>query len=191
MGTRHRGTNEEINALNAFIKLARSAESVTVRIQTALPATLTITQFGVLDALYHIGPLCQSELAEKLLKSGGNLTLVVDNLEKAGYVLRERDPADRRFVVVKLTENGQAFIANLWPKVVGKVTREMNALSFTELADLSRLCKKSASNVELIFILLKPACTRPPRTDCITSRRFLPTSAAICTSTPRRWGCVS
>ena len=142
MGTRHRGTNEEINALNAFIKLARSAESVTVRIQTALPATLTITQFGVLDALYHIGSLCQSELAEKLLKSGGNLTLVVDNLEKAGYVLRERDPADRRFVVVKLTENGQAFIANLWPKVVGKVTREMNALSFTELADLSRLCKK-------------------------------------------------
>ena len=142
MGTRHRGTNEEINALNAFIKLARSAESVTVRIQTALPATLTITQFGVLDALYHIGPLCQSELAEKLLKSGGNLTLVVDNLEKAGYVLRERDPADRRFVVVKLTEHGQAFIANLWPKVVGKVTREMNALSFTELADLSRLCKK-------------------------------------------------
>ena len=67
---------------------------------------------------------------------------MVDNLEKAGYVLRERDPADRRFVVVKLTENGQAFIANLWPKVVGKVTREMNALSFTELADLSRLCKK-------------------------------------------------
>jgi MarR family 2-MHQ and catechol resistance regulon transcriptional repressor len=142
MGTRHRGTIEEINALNAFIKLQRSAESVSVRIHAILPEGLTITQFGVLEALHHLGPLCQSELAEKLLKSGGNLTLVVDNLEKAGYVLRERDAADRRFVVVKLTDKGQAFIAALFPKVVAKVTREMGALSSTELNDLGRLCKK-------------------------------------------------
>ena len=142
MGTRHRGTIEEINALNAFIKLLRSAESVSVRIHSELPEGLTVTQFGVLEALHHIGPLCQSELAEKLLKSGGNLTLVVDNLEKAGHVLRERDPADRRYVVVKLTEKGQVFIAALFPKVVANVTREMSALSSTELADLGRLCKK-------------------------------------------------
>ena len=142
MGTRHRGAIEEINALNAFIKLQRSAESVSTRIHAILPEGITITQFGVLDALHHVGPLCQSELAEKLLKSGGNLTLVVDNLEKGGYVLRERDAADRRFVVVKLTEKGHAFIAALFPKVVSKVTREMSALSSTELADLGRLCKK-------------------------------------------------
>ena len=142
MGTRHRGTIEEINALNAFIKLQRSAESVSVRVHTVLPDGLTITQFGVLESLYHIGPLCQSELAEKLLKSGGNLTLVVDNLEKAGYVLRERDPADRRFVVVKLTPKGQAFISALFPKDDANVTRVMAALSSTELSDLGRLCKK-------------------------------------------------
>ncbi|HVT72367.1 MAG TPA: MarR family transcriptional regulator [Lacunisphaera sp.] len=142
MGTRYRGTLEEINALNAFIKLARAAESVSARVHSVLPDGLTVTQFGVLEALHHIGPLCQSELAEKLLKSGGNLTLVVDNLEKAGYVLRERDPADRRFVVVKLTEKGQAFIASLFPKVVANVTKEMSILSSTELADFGRLCKK-------------------------------------------------
>ena len=142
MGTRHRGAIEEINALNAFIKLQRSAESVSARIHAVLPEGLTITQFGVLEAIYHIGPLCQSELAEKLLKSSGNLTLVVDNLEKAGYVRRERDAADRRFVVVKLTEKGHAFIAVIFPKVVANVTREMGALSSTELADLGRLCKK-------------------------------------------------
>ena len=142
MGTRHRGPIEEINALNAFIKLERAAESVSARVHAVLPEALTVTQFGVLEALHHIGPLCQSELAEKLLKSGGNLTLVVDNLEKAGHVLRERDPADRRFVVVRLTEKGQAFIAALFPKVVANVTREMAALSSTELADFGRLCKK-------------------------------------------------
>lgn len=142
MGTRHRGAIEEINALNAFIKLQRAAESVSSRVHTVLPTGLTITQFSVLEALFHIGPLCQGELAEKLLRSGGNLTLVVDNLEKAGYVLRERDPADRRFVVVRLTESGQTFISGIFPGVVANVTREMSALSSTELMDLSRLCKK-------------------------------------------------
>lgn len=142
MGTRHRGTIEEINALNAFIKLQRAAESVSARVHSVLPSDLTVTQFGVLEALHHIGPLCQSELAEKLLKSGGNLTLVVDNLEKAGYVQRERDPADRRFVVVKLTPKGQAFIATLFPKVVANVTREMAVLSSTEIADFGRVLKK-------------------------------------------------
>ena len=142
MGTRHRGTIEEINALNAFIKLQRASESVSARVHAVLPAGLTVTQFGVLEALHHIGPLCQSELAEKLLKSGGNLTLVVDNLEKAGYVARERDPADRRFVVVKLTEKGQAFISALFPKVVANVTREMAALSGTELSDFGKKKKK-------------------------------------------------
>ena len=142
MGTRHRGPLEEINALNCFIKLQRAAESVATRVHAVLPDSLTITQFGVLEALHHIGPLCQSELAEKLLRSGGNLTLVVDNLEKAGLVLRERDPADRRFVVVRLTDKGQAFITALFPKVAANITQEMRALSGTELSDLSRLCKK-------------------------------------------------
>lgn len=142
MGTRHRGTNEEINALNAFIKLQRAAESVSSRVHAVLPDGLTVTQFGVLESLHHLGPLCQGELAEKLLRSGGNLTLVVDNLEKAGYVTRERDPADRRFVVVKLTERGTRFIIEIFPKVLANVVREMNALSATELNDLGRLCKK-------------------------------------------------
>lgn len=142
MGTRYQGTLEEINALNAFIKLQRASESVSARVHEVLPSGLTITQFGVLEALHHLGPLCQGELAEKLLRSGGNLTLVVDNLEKAGLVLRERDPADRRFVVVKLTDKGSAYISDLVPKVVGNVAREMGVLSFTELSDLGRLCKK-------------------------------------------------
>jgi len=142
MGTRHRGTIEEINALNTFIKLQRAAESVTARVHAALPADLTVTQFGVLECLHHLGPLCQGELAEKLLRSGGNLTLVVDNLEKAGLVARERDAADRRFVVVKLTAKGSASIAALFPQVAANVTREMGRLSSTELLDLGRLCKK-------------------------------------------------
>jgi len=142
MGTHHQGTVEEINALNAFIKLQRAAESVASRVHAGLPAGLTTTQFAVLDALQHLGPLCQGELAEKLLRTGGNLTLVVDNLEKAGHVVRERDPADRRFVVVKLTERGARFVGEVYPSIVARVTQELGRLSATEILDLGRLCKK-------------------------------------------------
>jgi MarR family transcriptional regulator, 2-MHQ and catechol-resistance regulon repressor len=142
MGSRHRGPAAEIAALNAFIKLQRAAESVSTRVHTVLPADLTVTQFGVLDALYHLGPLCQGELAEKLLRSGGNLTLVVNNLEKSGYVRRERDATDRRFVVVRLTPRGERLIAEVFPRVALRVTAEMGQLTAAELSELDRLCRK-------------------------------------------------
>jgi CDP-glucose 4,6-dehydratase len=45
--------------------------------------------------------MSQSEIGAKLLKSSGNVTLVVDNLEKRGLVRRERDSDDRRVVTVR------------------------------------------------------------------------------------------
>ena len=69
---------------------------------------LTHGQFGTMEALFHLGPLCQRELGEKLLRSGGNLTMVIDNLEKKGWVRRERQPDDRRKVLVSLTPKGRA-----------------------------------------------------------------------------------
>ena len=47
-------------------------------------ADLTMGQFGVLEALLHLGPMCQQELGAKLLRSGSNITIVIDNLEKRG-----------------------------------------------------------------------------------------------------------
>ena len=84
MGPRHQGSKAETLALDAYLKLMRAADSVAARAHVALPAHLTLTQFAALEALYHLGPLFPSELASKLLKSGGNLTLVVKNLERDG-----------------------------------------------------------------------------------------------------------
>ncbi len=142
MGTNYRGTKAEVDALNAYIKLMRAAESVTARAHTVLPKDLTLSQFSVLEALLHRGPLCQSELAGKLLKSGGNLTLIVDNLEKSGLVTRERDQEDRRFITVSLTEKGRTLITGLFPQVAASITREFAALSSAEQFTLGWLCKK-------------------------------------------------
>lgn len=142
MGTHRQGTKAEIAALEAYLKLVRAAESVTARSHLALPAGLTLTQFAALEALLHRGPLFQSELATKLLKSGGNLTLVVANLERDGLVTRERTATDRRFVKVALTPKGRRFIGTLFPKIAANLTREFSVLTPREQTALARLCKR-------------------------------------------------
>lgn len=142
MGTHYQGTKAEIDALNAYIKLMRAANSVTGRVQSALPEGLTISQFGALEALLHRGPMCQSELASKLLMSGGNITLVVSNLEKSGWITRERNENDRRFITVSLTDQGRAFISELFPKIAAVITQEFGALTSAEQFTLGWLCKK-------------------------------------------------
>jgi len=83
MGTRYKGTEKEITALNTFFKLARAAQSTLSRVNAALSkSNLTESQYAILDALYHIGPLVQKDLGIKLLKTRGNITMVIDNLEK-------------------------------------------------------------------------------------------------------------
>jgi MarR family 2-MHQ and catechol resistance regulon transcriptional repressor len=142
MGTRHQGPPAEVAALDAYIKLMRAAESVSMRAHVVLPASVTFTQFAALEALLHLGPLCQSQLAAKLLRSGGNLTLVVHNLERDGLVVRKRGAEDRRFVQVALTAKGRKFITALFPKVAASLTREFAVLSAAEQAALARLCRK-------------------------------------------------
>lgn len=142
MSTPRSRSQPEALALDAYVKLMRATESVTARAHTVLPESVTFTQFAALEALLHCGPLCQSELATKLLRSGGNLTLVVDNLERDGLVVRARDTKDRRFITVALTPRGQKFIAALFPKVAASITREFSALTPAEQATLAALCKK-------------------------------------------------
>jgi MarR family transcriptional regulator, 2-MHQ and catechol-resistance regulon repressor len=143
MPTHYRGSDDEVRALNAYIKLTRAAESVTARLAPGLEAAgLTTSQFGALEALFHLGPMCQRELGRKLLKSGGNVTLVVDNLEKRGLVRRERGRQDRRFVTVHLTEAGQQLIAAFFPRHATAVVEQMAVLTPSEQDELGRLCRK-------------------------------------------------
>jgi len=121
----------------------RAAESVTSRTSRPMTAAdLTISQFGVLEALLHKGPLCQRDIAAKILKSSGNMTMVIDNLEKRGLVRRERDSEDRRYLTVHLTAAGSALIAKVFVDVAAAIVAEMGSLTAIEQEKLGRLCKK-------------------------------------------------
>ncbi|HLO14612.1 MAG TPA: MarR family transcriptional regulator, partial [Anaerolineales bacterium] len=143
MGTAYLGNEQEVRALNAYIKLMRAAETVTSRLNRNLAsADLTVSQFGVLEALHHKGALCQRDIAAKILKSTGNITMVIDNLEKHGLVRRERGAEDRRYITIILTEKGTQLIAELFPRHAAAITDEMGVLTEEEQAELGRLCRK-------------------------------------------------
>ena len=130
-------------ALNTYTKLMRAAESVTNRVSRTMSAAgLTLSQFGVLEALHHKGPLCHRDIAAKILKSTGNITLVIDNLEKQGLVKRERTSEDRRYLTVRLTERGEVLICDVFARVEAAIMVEMSALTSDEQEILGQLCKK-------------------------------------------------
>jgi len=105
-------------------------------------------QFGVLEALYHLGPMCQKALGEKLLRSGGNVTLVVDNLARQGWVRRERQTDDRRHIRIHLTPRGRMLIARVLPKHVEAIAKEMSVLDANEQEALRRICRKLGKHGE-------------------------------------------
>ena len=143
MQTKFSGIKKERSALKTYVKLMRAAESVTQRTHQHLFATgLTISQFAVLEALYHLGPLSQKEIGQKILRSSGNITMVIDNLEKRGLVKRKRSKVDRRYFIVHLTSRGKKLVEDIFPQHAAVIADEMSVLSESEQEALSKLCKK-------------------------------------------------
>ena len=149
MPTHYKGGDDEIRALNAYINLLRAADSVYARISAQLEAQgVTVGQFGVLEALLHLGPMCQRALGEKLLRTGGNITMVVDNLEKREWVRRERQEADRRMVVIHLTPQGRKVISRIFPQHVASVSEIFSLLNPAEQEELRRLARTLGRGAE-------------------------------------------
>ncbi len=143
MPTHFQGEPEQVLALDTFVKLQRASDSFMARLHAhATHAELTPTQFAVMETLLHLGPMCQNIIASKILKSSGNITMVIDNLEKHGLVRRERGAEDRRMVVVSLTQAGEEAIRRIFPVHVAAIVEEMSALTADEQRTLGALCRK-------------------------------------------------
>lgn len=141
--TKYKGTKKEELALETFVKFMRSANTVSAEVQSHLTKQkLTMSQFGVLEALYHLGPMYQRDLAVKILKTTGNITTVIDNLEKRGLVERQREMKDRRYFKVVLTSSGRRLTKKIFPDHATQITQCMSRLTMPEQRELGKLCKK-------------------------------------------------
>ena len=148
MSRHFHGSLRQERALSAYVKLLRASETVhSEATRTLAGEGLSASQFAVLEALYHVGPLCLSDLAHKILKTSGNLTMVVGNLEKSGLVTRQQSAEDRRFVSVAITEKGRKLMARVFPVHLERIMELMNRLSPAQQDELGRLCRKLGKNL--------------------------------------------
>lgn len=143
MPTHYQGSPEETQILNAYIKLVRASNSVVRKITPTIASSgLTMTQFGALDALHHLGPLCQRELADKLLVTPGNITMVVGNLEKRGLIVKLKNGRDKRYATLHLTWRGTQVFEELFPRHLKDLGRVFRTLNDEDLQQLGELCRR-------------------------------------------------
>lgn len=131
---------EKLKALTILLRATKSVEKV-VRgdIETY---GLNPSEFGVLEILLHKGPQPMQNLCKKLLMANSSLTYVVDNLVKRGFAERYISEEDKRSNFVKLTENGEMFINEIFPIHEGRIGEIFSILSEDELKNLTESLKK-------------------------------------------------
>jgi len=111
---------------------------------------ITASQFSAMKVLRIHGKLAQRDIAKYILKSGGNITMLVDNLENMGLVTRDRDTKDRRITYVSLTPQGEKVFDDLYPGHLGRIREVMANLTEAECEQLITLLQKvSPEQVEI------------------------------------------
>lgn len=140
--TKKYGKKAEL-ALSVWVKLARAYSTVNhLSSDNIRSYNLTPPQFGALECLGHLGPMTLGNLTRKHLVSGGNTTVVIDNLEKIGYVERIPNPADRRSIRVQLTSKGKKVFDEIFPQHARFIAEKISILTEPEQKQLGILLKK-------------------------------------------------
>jgi len=130
-------------ALNTWVKLARAFSSFNKRTTENIRSYgLTQPQFAVIEILGHLGPLKVGEICKKMLVTGGNMTLVLDNVEKLGLIERVHSKEDRRAILVRLTKEGQELFDRIFYSHAEYITQLMSVLTAQEQKTLGELLKK-------------------------------------------------
>lgn len=143
MGTKFNGSTDEKFALDCFIKLFRASEVVKNN-STKIVNDIGFSdgQFFVLDALYHLGNVSQRLLSEKIMRTEGNLTMIIRNLLKRKLIKRIRNKNDGRVFLISITEKGKSEYEKTFPFFLEAVKNDFSVLTKREKIFLQNVCKK-------------------------------------------------
>lgn len=136
-------TADERDALKLWVVLSRARGAIRDRAAAHVAAYgMTLAEFGVLESLYHKGPMLLGEIQRGLLVSSGGVTYLVDRLERRGLVRRDAFPDDRRARLAVLTDEGAAFVQRVFPEHASAVRAAMRGLTPDEQRVATMLLKK-------------------------------------------------
>jgi MarR family transcriptional regulator, 2-MHQ and catechol-resistance regulon repressor len=136
-------------ALSLWVKLTRAHDTFNHLTAANIRSFgLTPAQFGVIECLGHLGTMLIGDLTKKHLVSGGNMTVVVDNLEKDGLVERSVNEEDHRAFYVTLTPKGKKLFQKTFLQHARYVVKLASKLSESEQLQLGLLLKKLGTGLQ-------------------------------------------
>ncbi|MEO6528757.1 MAG: MarR family transcriptional regulator [Gemmatimonadaceae bacterium] len=130
-------------ALKLWVVLARTLSAVSKHVEADVAQhELTGTEFGILEALYHKGPMLLGEIQRKILVTSGGITYLVDRLVAKGLVRREQCPEDRRARYAVLTPAGQSLIKRIFPTHAARIEQAVSGLTTAEQREVTQLLRR-------------------------------------------------
>lgn len=109
-------SNNVENSLDLFINLFRANMTLQRKLNNACSNSgVTLSQFAVLEALNTKGDLSVGEIKESILTTSGNITVVISNLEKEGFIKRVKSKKDKRSYIISITDKGTETVKKIFP----------------------------------------------------------------------------
>jgi MarR family transcriptional regulator, 2-MHQ and catechol-resistance regulon repressor len=140
---------KDTNGVHLWVLLWKATKAVEAHARRSVNGTeLGLSDFGVLEALLHKGPLPISALGKKVLLSSGSMTAAVDRLENRSYVKRAATSSDRRACIVHLTEEGSELIRSVFAQHELDMERVFSHLDTSERKALANLLRKLGHEAE-------------------------------------------
>ncbi|HLR69809.1 MAG TPA: MarR family transcriptional regulator [Pseudogracilibacillus sp.] len=135
-------TEEELS-LKLFIVLSRALEEVKKQVIKDIKSyELNLSEFAVLELLYHKGEQPIQIIGKKVLLASSSITYVVDKLEQKGLLERHACPKDRRVIHGRLTDKGKALMEEVFPQHEKAMANIFASLSTEEKEQAIELLKK-------------------------------------------------
>ena len=129
--------------LHLVIALGRAIQAIERGVQPHLRESgLGLTEFGVLEVLYHKGPLALGEIRDRILVTGASTTYVVKKLEDRGLMRRRTSAEDQRVVFGELTPKGRTLMDKVFPAHVDRLRQVTAGLSASEKRAASQLLRR-------------------------------------------------
>ena len=142
--------NEDIKqSLKLFIVLSRAHKAISEQTNHFFQEHgVNPTEFAVLELLYHKGRQPLQKIGGKILLASGSITYVIDKLEKRRFITRVNCPSDRRITYAEITDEGKAFMAEIFPAHEQKLHDLTAALSPEEKEQAIELMKKLGLSIK-------------------------------------------
>ncbi|WP_249871535.1 MarR family winged helix-turn-helix transcriptional regulator [Oceanobacillus saliphilus] len=135
--------NDSDLSLKLFVVLTRAVESIEKKLADSIKGYgMNLTEFGVLELLYHKGDQPIQKIGEKILIASSSITYVVDKLEKKKYVKRVACPTDRRITFAAITDEGKELMVEVFPKHQAIMTEMMSVVDIKEKEIMIEQLKK-------------------------------------------------